>query len=205
MTRGPDFDELVAGAGADERERLRRVHALLVEAGPPPELPPDLAAPTLAMTLWRPRRRLRRGSLLLAAALVVLALAVLGGYAIGRGSGAGGLAAARTLELVGTSAAPNARAVLRIDAADRAGNWPMQLGATGLPKLPPKGYYTVWLMRGRRPVAPCGTFVVAGDRQAVSVRLNAPYDVRPGDWWAVTKQLPGRRDVGPVVLRPTPA
>ncbi len=55
MTRGPDFDDLV---GTDveqaERERLRRVHDLLLEAGPPPELSPEIElGPTLAMTLSR--------------------------------------------------------------------------------------------------------------------------------------------------------
>ena len=43
MSRPPDFDDLVGGdLPADERERLRRVHDLLVEAGPPPELPEGL-------------------------------------------------------------------------------------------------------------------------------------------------------------------
>src|SRR5206468_2040698 len=39
-----DFDELVGGGDleATERERLERVHDLLVAAGPPPELPPAL-------------------------------------------------------------------------------------------------------------------------------------------------------------------
>ena len=37
--RGPDFDELVGTDLEDgERQRLLRVHELLVEAGPPPEL-----------------------------------------------------------------------------------------------------------------------------------------------------------------------
>ena len=35
----PDFDELVGtDLEPDERERLERVHELLLEAGPPPEL-----------------------------------------------------------------------------------------------------------------------------------------------------------------------
>ena len=42
MTRGPDFDQLVGHeVGREERERLQRVHELLVEAGPPPELSPS--------------------------------------------------------------------------------------------------------------------------------------------------------------------
>ena len=59
MTRRPDLEDLV-GADLDlsERERLRRVHDLLLQAGPPPELSPEIeAGPTLAMTLGaRPAR-----------------------------------------------------------------------------------------------------------------------------------------------------
>ena len=43
MTRAPDFDELVGKDVPDEeRARLLRAHRLLVEAGPPPELSPEL-------------------------------------------------------------------------------------------------------------------------------------------------------------------
>ena len=43
MTRYPDFDDLIGGdVPAEERERLRRAHELLVEAGPPPELSPEM-------------------------------------------------------------------------------------------------------------------------------------------------------------------
>ena len=67
------------------------MHDLLVAAGPPAELAPELErGPTLAMTLGgaRPRHVARRIALL-AAALVVLALAFLGGFVAGN-SGDGG-------------------------------------------------------------------------------------------------------------------
>ncbi len=203
MTRPPNFDDLV---GPDiehaERERLRHVHELLLEAGPPPELSPEIElGPTLAMTISRRGGRVQQRVLLLAAALLVLALAFLGGYLAGNGGG--GLSAGSVLRLSGTSAAPTALASLRIEPADAAGNWPMKLSATGLPKLPNHGYYTVWLMRKGKPYAPCGTFVVAGANHGVSVWLNAPYRLQQGDTWIVTKQLAGDHHVGPVVLRPT--
>lgn len=202
MTRPPDFDDLLGGEveGA-ERERLRRVHDLLVEAGPPPELSPEIESPTLAMTLGRPRRRRRRAVMLIAAALVTLALAFFAGYSVGNGGG-GELSAGRTLQLVGTKEAPDALATLRVRPVDSAGNWPMQLAVTGLPKLPPKGYYVVWLMRRGKPFAPCGTFIVAGKDRGISVSLNAPYRLEPGDWWAVTRQFWGKRGLGPIVLAP---
>ena len=72
MSRPPDFDELVGTPlAAAERERLLRVHELLIEAGPPPDLGTE---PTGV-----PLRRLRRR-----AALVALAAALgLGLFAAG--------------------------------------------------------------------------------------------------------------------------
>jgi len=94
-------------------------------------------------------------------------------------------------------------ALLRIEPVDEAGNWPMQLNVTGLPKLPPRGYYAVFLVRNGKIFAPCGTFVVAGVAHGTSVKLNAPYRLEHGDSWVVTKQMPGNHEPGPVVLRPT--
>jgi hypothetical protein len=203
MTPPPEFDELVgAEVGAAERARLQRVHNLLVAAGPPPELSPELeAGPTLAMTLGRKPGRARRRVMLLAAAVVVLLLAFLGGYLAGNRGG--GLASGQTLKLSGTAAAPGALASLRILPVDSAGNWPMQLSATGLPKLPSHGYYEVFLVRNGRPFAPCGAFVVSGKNGAISVHLNAPYHLQPGDSWIVTRQVPRQHEPGTVVLRPT--
>ncbi|HZC30050.1 MAG TPA: hypothetical protein VE261_00935 [Gaiellaceae bacterium] len=204
MNRPPDFDELVGfDVEAGERERLRRVHGLLVQAGPPAELPPELeAGPTLAMTLGRPHgaRRFSRRMMLLAAAIVVLALAFLGGYLAGNRQH--GLAAAKTMNLVGTKPAPAAFASLQIMPVDAAGNWPMRITVTGLPKLPPHTYYEVYLMRRGRPYAACGTFVVSGTNGATRVELSAPYGLKHGDTWVVTKQGPGQREPGEVMLEP---
>ncbi|MGD0714376.1 MAG: hypothetical protein ABSB24_09365 [Gaiellaceae bacterium] len=203
MTREPDFDELVGlDVEPGERARLRRVHELLLQAGPPPELSPEIeSGPTLAMTLARPPRQIRRRVMLFAAAIVVLALAFLGGYLAGNRGG--GLASAQTLRLAGTRVDPSALASLRIEPVDKAGNWPMQLSVTGLPKLPPHGYYAVFLVRNGKIYAPCGTFVVAGTDHGTAVHLNAPYSLQHGDSWVVTKQMPGHHEPGPVVLRPT--
>lgn len=204
MTRPPNFDDLVdPDLDPAERERLRRMHDLLVTAGPPPELTPEFeAGPTLAMTLGRStRRRVQRRTALLAAAVVVLLLAFLGGYIAGNGSD-NGLANGRLLKLKGTKAAPAALASLRLQAVDASGNWPMRLSVRGLPKLPPKGYYEVFLVREGKLYAPCGSFVVGSTDSTVSVQLNAPYRLRQGDSWVVTKQLPGVRKAGAVVLKP---
>ena len=204
MTRPPNFDELVdADLDPAERERLRRVHELLVTAGPPPELSPEFeAGPTLAMTLGRStRRRVQRRGALLAAAVVVLLLAFLAGYIAGN-TGNNGLASGQLLKLKGTKAAPAALASLRLQPVDASGNWPMRLSVRGLPKLPPQGYYEVFLVRRGDLYAPCGSFVVKDAVSTVSVQLNAPYRLHGGDSWVVTKQLPGAHKAGAIVLKP---
>lgn len=200
----PSFDDLVGeDIGLEERDRLRRVHELLVTAGPPAELAPEIEqGPTLGMTLGGPsHRRVTRRAALIAAAVIVLLVAFLAGYITGNeGSPTGEL-----LSLAGTARAPGADAKLRIEPADAAGNWPMTIAARGLPKLPPKGYYEVFLVRNGKIFAPCGGFVVPGGKTAVSVKLNAPYEFEKGDTWVVTKQGPPWRSPGPVVLTPANA
>jgi hypothetical protein len=184
-----------------ERERLERVHDLLVAAGPPAELPPHLErGPTLGMTLARKRRSGQRRLALLAAAIAVLAVVFVAGFAVGNSGD--GVVGTHTLKLVGTKQASGALASLVIQNADESGNWPMKLSVTGLPRLPEHGYYEVYVTRNGKPWAPCGVFVVAGKPGAVSVDLNAPYQLRKSDSWVVTKQLPGNAGVGPVVLHP---
>src|SRR5581483_5855898 len=158
--------------------------------------------PNLAMTLAQRRRKhgIQRRIALLAAALTVFALVFLAGYLAGNHGGS--LAGSRTLQLRGTAAAPNALASLVVQDADAAGNWPMRLSVTGLPKLPPRGYYAVYLTRDGKPFLPCGVFIVRSAHGAVTVQLNAPYRVRPGDSWVVTKELPGEHGAGQVVLHP---
>jgi hypothetical protein len=115
------------------------------------------------------------------------------------------MSASVLLMLTGTRDAPNALASLRIERSDSTANWPIQLSATGLPKLPTGGLYEVYLVRKGRLYAPCGSFVVTNPAQAVSVSLNAPYRLQRGDTWVVTRELERRgvSDHPTVVLRPT--
>jgi hypothetical protein len=204
MTRDPNFDELVGGEpSGPEREQLRRVHELLLRAGPPPELAPEVeAGPTLAMTLGRRPRQGRRRLALLAAAAIAVGVVFLGGYIVGNRNTSSPGAAARTIELQGTRAAPDALASLRVRPEDSSGNWPMTLDATGLPALPEGGRYAVYLVRGS-DWEPCGWFSVAGPHTGVTVDLNAPYDLHSGDTWVVTRQAAGASGHGETVLRPT--
>jgi hypothetical protein len=203
----PRLDELIGGdVTAAERERLQHVHDLLLQAGPPPELTPELrAGPTLALTLQRRRSAKPRAMMLLAAALVV-ALVFFAGYLAANGGGSASPTGkvVRELALTGTAKAPHAQGVLQIWHS-KAGNWPMTLSVAGLPKLPPHTYYEVYLVRGGKPWAPCGAFRVEGSSHgAVTVKLTAPYSLQKGDSWVVTRTKRGV-EPGQTVLRPATA
>jgi hypothetical protein len=208
VNREPTLDELIGAdtAGA-ERQRLQDVHDLLLEAGPPPELSPELeAGPNLKMTVGKRRRVVKQRALLLLAASLALLLIFLGGYAVGNRGGTGkSTATAVTLQLAGTSAVPrNVRASLEVWHR-KDGNWPMTLSAVGLPKLPPHNYYEVYLIRDGQLSGSCGTFRVTNARLPVTVSLNSPYTLRKGDSWIVTRPGAGGVEPGTTVLRPVTA
>lgn len=173
--RRPDFDALVGGdVDAAERERLRQVHNLLVEAGPPPELPDR--APVLPLA-----RRRRRGALLaVAAALAVAAFAL--GVAVGDGS-----RGPTTDFVVSMTGAGGASARIDVFDADDAGNWPMNIEVEGLPPAADDGRYEVWLTRAGSPVALCGSFVTSMDGTA-DVPMNAPWQLDDFDGWVVVEE-----------------
>jgi Anti-sigma-K factor rskA, C-terminal len=196
MTREPDFRDLVGDdLSPEERARLQRVHDLLIQAGPPPELTPALADPDTAepeMPIQLPRRR--AGALLALAATIAL-LAFLGGFLAGqRGEK---FSVERSLPMHGTGLAQNASATLDLGKLDQSGNWPLRVVVRGLKPLPKHGYYEMWLTKHGRPVATCGTFDVGNGES--TVRLNAPYDLRSYDGWVVTREVP-HSGTHPVVL-----
>jgi hypothetical protein len=206
MTRGPDFDELVGDdLEGNERDRLRRVHELLVNAGPPPELSPELEAGPDMLATYRRRpgtaRRWRRPGLL-AAALLLVAVAFLAGYVSGNNapqSERTAFAARRLVALKPTSEAPTASASLGLGAKDAGGNWPMRLTVSGLPQPRGNAYYAVFLVEHGKTTGYCGSFVVhEGEATAY---LNAPYKLGRDADWIVTLQHPGDRKPGPVFLR----
>jgi hypothetical protein len=195
----PEFEDLVgADLPAEERERLRRAHDLLVAAGPLPELPPELEhrvepAPVEVVSIFMKRRVAVVG--ILAAALAALAFG--GGFLLGH-SNHGGFAAAFTVRMHGTSAAPSALGSIQIGKHDADGNWPMVVKVSSLAKLPSHAYYTLWLTKQGKPVAPCGTFRAHGAR--TSVTFTVAYTLKRFDGWVVTLQNPGHHEPGPVVL-----
>jgi hypothetical protein len=206
VNREPTLDELI---GADttgaERQRLQHVHELLLEAGPPPEVSPELEqGPNLRMTVGKRRRVVRQRALLLLAASLAVLLVFLGGYAVGNQKGSTKSATAVSLKLMGTSAVRNAQASLEVWHR-HAGNWPMTLTAVGLPKLAPHRYYEVYLIRDGKISGSCGTFRATSSRRPVTVTLNSPYTLKKGDSWIVTRPGPGGVEPGRTVLRPIKA
>jgi hypothetical protein len=207
MTHVPDFDELVGGdVPEEERERLRRAHELLVRAGPPAELAPELEAvpwPEEALTpLGLTRRSTRKRSPMLLAAAVATAglIGFVAGQASNSSSSPTKIDTQRVVKLRGTDLASDGRATLEIGSKDSHGNWAMVLHVTGLRSLPPGGYYDLYLSRGGKPIALCGTFNVR--RGETIVRMNAAYELKRFDGWIVTRQLPGQHEPKDVVMRP---
>lgn len=197
------FDDLIGtdDLTPEEEARLRRVHRLLVQAGPPPDLSPLLERPPVPAEEADPpevayllrRRRGLAAVLALAAALA----AFVGGYAFGHSKGKPqAFAAVRTVPMHG---APGARGVIRIAERDSVGNWPMLVEVSGLPQQEKReAYYELWLTHDGKPVAPCGSFRVHG--KTTRVRLTVPYRIKGFDGWVVTAQPSETHTPGNVVL-----
>jgi hypothetical protein len=198
-----DFRDMVDpdGLSPEEELRLRRVHELLVQAGPPPDLPPALLEPPtrppvaeVAEFPLAPSRR-RPALILVAAALALAAFGV--GYLFGHSKAQPAtFAVAHVVPMHGASAT----GLLRISYRDTAGNWPMQMQVRGLPQQQNRGaYYELWLTRGGRPTEACGQFRVHG--KTTNITFSVPWSSRGVDGWVVTSQQPGQQGPGPIVLR----
>jgi hypothetical protein len=198
-----DFRDLVdtTGLAPEEEARLRRAHDLLVQAGPPPDLPPALEAPPTqpadAEILQFPLLPRRRWALLAVAAATLALIGFGGGYFLGHAKSKP--SAFKTERVVAMHGRGDALAVLRIAAPDSVGNWPMEMEVSGLRRQPQRSaLYELWLTKDGRPVAPCGTFRVHGKK--TTIRFSVPYDLRRYGGWVVTAQPHDEAPPGPVVL-----
>jgi hypothetical protein len=179
------FEDFVDAEGLDpaERDRLRRVHELLVAAGPPPELSVGLATlaagSTEALVIRFPQARRRlAGALVLAAALAAAAFG--GGFLVGHGSG-GSSKVVRVAAMRGS----NAVASIRVGAPDAGGNWPVDFNVSGLAKQAGNySYYEVFVVHNGKPGYPCGGFRVL--HGAARLRFWVPYEVTASTAWVVT-------------------
>ena len=197
------FHDLIdtTGLAPGEEARLRRAHDLLVQAGPPPDLPPALAtAPTQvseAEILQFPLLPRRRLALVAVAAATVALIAFGGGYFLGHSKSKP--TAFKTVHVVSMHGAGDALAVLRVAAPDSVGNWAMDVQVSGLPKQQKRtAFYELWLTKNGKPVASCGTFRVHGKK--TNVRFTVSYKFRQFDGWIVTAQPGVFSKPGPTVL-----
>jgi hypothetical protein len=198
-----DFNDLIDTDGLDPKEeaRLRRAHALLVQAGPPPDLPPALEAPPTqpadAEIIQFPLLPGRRWALAAVAAATLALLTFVGGYFYGNSkSKPSAFSTARVVAMHGPG---QADAVLKISSPDSVGNWPMEMTVERLPKQQTRNaYYELWLTKNGKAVAPCGTFRVHGRK--TTVRFTVPYDLHNYDGWIVTTQQHDDGPPGPTVL-----
>lgn len=201
MTRPPDLRDLIGDEGGPD-ERLARVHELLVDAGPPPDVVPRSPHVGGRVLRARPRRR-RWTELALAAALAAIALAV--GFVVG--SRGDGFEPVITISMQGVSPATDASAELAVGEPDESGNIALEMYVKGLPQLPQGGWYELFLSKNGVIGASCGTFVTSGDE--TTVRLGVGYDLPAWreagryDGWVVTAHVPGKPGSGERILLTT--
>ena len=179
--RGPDFEGSrgLKTSRADERERLHRVHELLVAASPPTRGARARAPVAPARSPEAPRRpaRGRRGAR---------------GHSPSRSESQSAVATTRrpvdfVVEMNGDPGGP---ATLTVYELDEAGNWPMEMGDRGSRRPPGNG----------RPSSSSGS---RGDGRARStsaeasptdddgsatVPLNAPWRLDEFDGWIVVEE-----------------
>jgi hypothetical protein len=179
---GPDFDALVgADLDPEERERLLHVHELLVAVGPPPDYAPEAPpVPSEAKVVRFPRPR--RFALVAVAAALAVALFGAGFFVGDRTPGA-----ERVVSMSGTAQAASATASLELFPLDKAGNWPMELEVKGLAPASSGRPYELWLAKGNRLAALCGSFRAEPDGSA-RVPLNAPYRLSDFDSWVIVEE-----------------
>jgi hypothetical protein len=200
VSKPPDFDELLEGLDGDEdRARLKRVHELLVEAGPPPQLSPTLETPPPASPRdlpWQRPRRMNPRTVLVAAALITVFFV---GYLTGSTGSpqqgpTSGIRIARTVQLEGEG---DTKGAIGVGVRDEKGNLPMVLSVWGLDHLAGGDYYTLALLKDGKPRVTCGTFNVSGDQ--TTIPMVAAYNIKRFDGWVVLHYDAKTHDDTPVL------
>lgn len=174
------FDDLVGDiADPAERQRLRRIHELLLSVDAPPELP---AAPEQAPVVVLPRRRSYALALIAAAIAAVLFGS---GYLVGGRSD--DVEAVRVIPLVSTGDSRGASASIELLPQDESGNWPMNVRLRGLvPSKDRADFYELWLTKDGKLADSCGRFTIHPG--LTTVTLSVPYGLRQYDGWVVTRR-----------------
>ena len=178
------FDELVGHVDDPrERERLRRVHQLLLSVEAPPEVSPSLQQPSAPGPVRLVPHRHRGALALLAAAL---AAAAFGAGWLG-GARSDDVAPEREIVMQGVGETRGSFATIELLPEDSSGNWPMRVLVRGLqPSKDRADYYELWLTNDGKLADSCGRFTVHAG--LTTVTLSVPYPLRAYDGWVVTRR-----------------
>jgi hypothetical protein len=201
VTNEPDFRELVGDEDAGD-ERLRRVHDLLVAAGPPAEMSARVSSPPDVEHSKVLEFKRRRPATLLAVGIAAAAAAFVIGYGVGQRQNS--FSTQATIPMHGVGAVNKAaQAEIKVGSHDTGGNYPLEMQVKGLRDAPKGGSYELLLSNHGKPTKSCGAFAVDGGE--TTVRLSVPYDLP--DWhqkklydgWVVVLHRPGQK-TAPVVM-----
>ena len=178
------FDELV-GEIEDpaERERLRRVHTLLLSVDAPPELPAPAESHAPVVVLQRRRRPYAVALVAAAIAAVAFGAGWLGG------ARSDDVAAQTVIPMAGVNDGRGASASIKLlpQDAEENGNWPMLVRVRGLAVSKDRAdYYELWLTKDGKLAASCGRFTVHPG--LTTVTLSVPYGLRRYDEWVITRR-----------------
>ena len=180
------FEDLVEGVedlDPTERERLHRVHELLLEVAPPPEVPADLREPPAAKPARLLPQRRRFTLALIAAALTAVAFG--SGFLLGGRSD--DVEVSRNISMAGVGEGRGGFASIEIRAQDEAGNWPMVVRVRGLDESRSReDYYELWLTKDGELADSCGRFILHDG--ITEVTLSVPYGFKRYDGWVVTRR-----------------
>lgn len=179
------FDDLVGNIeDPAERERLRRVHELLLSVEAPPELQAERAhAPVIQPQIVALPRRRRYALALIAAALVAALFGA--GYVVG--GRADDVKPVAVITMSGLGEGRGAAASIELLPQDESGNWPMNVRLRGLkPSKDREDYYELWLTKDGKLADSCGRFTVHPG--LTTVTLSVPYGLRRYDGWVVTRR-----------------
>jgi hypothetical protein len=178
------FDDLIDLDELDpaERDRLRRMHELLLRVSPPPEVPSDLReAPAAEPVRLLPQRR-RYTLALIAAALIAIAFG--SGFLLGGHSD--DVSVFRNVSMAGVGEGLGGFASIEIRDQDEAGNWPMVVRVRGLEESTGRDdYYELWLTKGGKLADSCGRFILQDG--VTEVILTVPYGFKSYDGWVLTR------------------
>ena len=203
-----DFEDLVdlTGVGAEDEAKLRRVHQMLIAAGPPADLPVELAKPVpvggQVVSLAEHAKRRRPVAAVLIAATVAVACFG-GGYVLATQarSDSSAINVIRIVPLQGVQ--QNSLASLSVGSSDQNGNWPLQLTVSGLPQLKGEARYYLVVKQGDGRGVLCGSFEVA-PHGSTTVTFNVAYKVKPSTQWIITRMAPGVKYPGELVMQTAP-